>query len=46
MLTELRKIIVINADYCNKELGTIKMNQTKVHKLISEVKTNLEAMNK
>ena len=45
MLKELRKIINRNADHCNKELETIKMNQSKLDNSIAEIKTNLEAMN-
>ena len=45
MPTELRKIININADYCNKELETIKMNQSKIGNSISKVESNLEAIN-
>ena len=45
MLTKLRKIISINADHCNKELETMKMNESKVGNSISEIKSNLEAMN-
>ena len=45
MLKELRKIIDRNADHCNKELETIKMNQSKVVNSIDEIKTSLEAMN-
>ena len=30
MLTELRKIIHRNAGHCNKDLETIKINQSKI----------------
>ena len=45
MLKELRKLINTNTDHCNKELVTIKMNQSKLDKSIAEIKTNLEATN-
>ena len=44
MLKELRKIIDRNPDHCNKELKTIKRNQSKLDNLIAKIKTNLEAM--
>ena len=44
MLTELRKIINRNPGHCNKELETIKRNQSKLDNLIAKIKTNLEAM--
>ena len=40
MVTELRKIIDINADQYNKGLETIKMNQPKADNSISEIKNN------
>ena len=43
MLKELRRIIDRNADYCNKELELIKINQLKIDKLL-EIKTYLEAL--
>ena len=45
ILKELRQIIERNADHCNKEVKTIKMNQSKLDNSIAKVKTNLEAMN-
>ena len=45
MLTELRNIFKRNADHCNKELETIKMNQSKIDNSVTEIKTNLETMN-
>ena len=45
MPIELRKIISINADHCNKELEIIAMNQSKIDNSISEIKSNLKAMN-
>ena len=30
LLNELRQIININADHCNRELETIKMNHSKI----------------
>ena len=45
MLTELRKIINRNADYCNKELKNIKVNQSKIDNSIAKIKINLETMN-
>ena len=45
MLTELRKIINRNADHCNKELESIKINQSRTENSIAEIKSNLEAMN-
>ena len=44
MLKELRKIINRNADHCNKNTETIKMNQSKWDNLTGKIKTNLEAM--
>ena len=37
--TELRKIIHINADNCNKELETIKRNQEKIENSFAETGT-------
>ena len=34
-----------NADHCNKELESIKKNQSKLDSSIGEIKTNLEAIN-
>ena len=45
MLTELRKITNINTDHCNKTLLTINMTQSKIDNSISEIKSNLQAMN-
>ena len=45
MLKELRKMIDGNADHCNKELESIKKNQSKLDSSIGEIKTNLEAIN-
>ena len=45
MLKELRKITNKNSNHCNKELKTIKMNQSKIDNSIAEIKNNLEAMN-
>ena len=45
MITEWRKIIDRNADHCNKELETIKMNQSKRDNSTAKIKTNLEAIN-
>ena len=39
-------IINRNADYCNKELETIKMNQSKTDNSIAKIKTSLETMNR
>ena len=45
MLTKLSHIISLNADHWKKELATIKMNKPKIYHSISEIKSNLEAMN-
>ena len=45
MLKELRKTINRNVDHCNKELETIKRSQSKLDNSISEVKTELKAIN-
>ena len=45
MLTKLSHIISINADDWKKELANIKMNKPTIHNSISEIKSNLEAMN-
>ena len=45
MLNTLRKIINRNADYWNKRLETINMNQWKIDNLMSELKSYQEAMN-
>ena len=37
MLKELRKIINRNADHCNKEVETIKRNQSKLDNSISRL---------
>ena len=41
MLTELRKIIDINTDNCDKEIKVIQMNQSKIDNSVSEIKSNL-----
>ena len=41
MLKEIRKIINRNADQCNKELKTIKRNQSKLDNSIAKIKTKL-----
>lgn len=45
MLTELRKITNRNSGHCNKELESVKKNQSKLDSSIGEIKTNLEAIN-
>ena len=45
MLKELRKIIDRNPDHCNKELETIKRNQSKLDKMVAKIEINLGAMN-
>ena len=37
-------IINRNADYCNKELETIKMNQSKTDNSIAKIKINLHTV--
>lgn len=37
-------IINRNADYCNKELETIKMNQSKIDNSIAKIKINLHTV--
>lgn len=44
ILKKLRKIINRNTDYYNKELDTIKRNQSKLESGIAKIKT-IEAMN-
>ena len=44
ILTDLRKAINRNVDHYKKKLETIK-NQSKVDNSITEIKSNLEAMN-
>ena len=39
MLKELRKTIDGNADHCNKELESIKKNQSKLDSSTGEIKT-------
>ena len=41
----LRKILDINADHCNKELETIKRNQSKSDNSIAKIKSELRATN-
>ena len=45
MLIEFNKIIKINLHHLNKELEIIKMTQSTIGNSISEIKSNLEAMN-
>ena len=45
ILKELRKAIDRNAEYCKKELETIKRNQEKLENSFSEMKAELMAMN-
>ena len=45
MLQELRKIMDRNAGHCNKELETIKRNQSKLDNSIAEINTDVKAMN-
>lgn len=45
MLIEFNKIIKINLHHLNKELETINMTQSTIDNSISEIKSNLEAMN-
>lgn len=45
MLIEFNKIIKINLHHLNKELEIIKMAQSTIDNSISEIKSNLEAMN-
>ena len=44
-LKELRKIINRNANYCKKELESIRRNQEKLENSFAEMKTQLKAMN-
>ena len=44
-LKELRKDIYRNADYCKKELETIKRNQEKLQKSFAAMKAKLKVMN-
>ena len=41
-MKELRKAIDINADYCKKELETIKRNQVKLENSFAEKKAELK----
>lgn len=41
-MKELRKAIDINADYCKKELETIKRNQVKLENSFAETKAELK----
>ena len=43
MLKELRKCIYRSADHCNKELETIRRNQSKLDNSIAEMKADLKA---
>ena len=45
ILKELRKIINRNANYCKKELESIRRNQEKLENSFAEMKTQLKAMN-
>ena len=45
MLIEFNKIIKINLHHLNKELEIIKMTQSTIGNSISEIESNLEAMN-
>ena len=45
MLKELRKTIDRNADYCKKELETIKRSQSKLENSFAETKAELKAIN-
>ena len=45
MLKELRKITNRNADHCNKEQETIKMNQSKLDHSVAKKEINLKAKN-
>ena len=45
ILTELRKAINRNADYCKRELKTIRRSQEKLETSFAEVKAELKAMN-
>lgn len=42
---ELRKVIDRNADYCKKELESMRRNQEKLENSFAEMKTELKAMN-
>ena len=42
---ELRKAIERNAEYCKKELETIKRNPKKLENSFAETKAELKAMN-
>ena len=44
-MKESRKAIDRNADYCKKELGTIKRNQVKLENSFTERKVELKAIN-
>lgn len=45
LLKELRKAIDKNADYCKKELETVKGCQEKLENSFAEMKTELKAVN-
>ena len=45
MIKQLRKIIDIKADHCNKELEIIKRNQSKLDSSTAKIKTSLKAVN-
>ena len=40
MLTELRQITNRNSGHCNKELETVKMNQSKTDNSTAKIKKN------
>ena len=45
ILKELRKAINRNADYCKKELETVRRSQEKLETSFAEMKAELKAMN-
>ena len=45
ILKELRKAISRNADYCKKELETIRRSQEKLENSFAEMKAELKARN-
>ena len=45
MIKQLRKIIDIKADHCNKELEIIKRSQSKLDSSTAKIKTSLKAVN-
>ena len=44
ILKELRKAIDRNADYCKKELETIKRNQVKLENAFAKIKAEVKAI--